>query len=110
MYFLLKFNIIMYAFLEKIRATIAQNGMLNGLMYILFLSMSAHLTKQLGMAPGGEFRRAFTEAKQVPMCLIHLGDRPIHITLQRALASLTWGQTFRLTWHLLMSKEPIRYI
>ncbi|XP_069703231.1 traB domain-containing protein isoform X2 [Periplaneta americana] len=92
---------------EKVRSTIKQNGLFHGLMYILLLSMSAHLTKQLGMAPGGEFRRAFAEARQVPMCLIHLGDRPIHITLQRALASLSWWQTMRLMWHLLMSKEPI---
>jgi hypothetical protein len=28
-----------------------------GVMYLLLLSMSAHLTKELGMAPGGEFRR-----------------------------------------------------
>lgn len=27
-------------------------------MYLLLLSMSAHLTKELGMAPGGEFRRS----------------------------------------------------
>lgn len=47
--------------MEKIRNTIKQNGLFNGLMYILFLNMSAHLTKQLGMAPGGEFRRAFHE-------------------------------------------------
>lgn len=92
---------------EKVRSTIKQNGLFHGLMYILLLSMSAHLTKQLGMAPGGEFRRAFAEARQVPKCLIHLGDRPIHITLQRALASLSWWQTARLMWHLLMSKEPI---
>ncbi|KAJ9591614.1 hypothetical protein L9F63_001828, partial [Diploptera punctata] len=46
---------------EKIRSTIKQNGLFQGLMYILLLSMSAHLTKQLGMAPGGEFRRAFAE-------------------------------------------------
>lgn len=154
-------------------------------MYILLLSMSADLTKQLGMAPGGEFRRAFAEvsrytryllnsgaetfkgkinffpcvrrmfchlfvkylflfptifmccllntlfslirdilkpcffnvlllkvnlfqARRVPMCLIHLGDRPIHITLQRAFASLSWWQTIRLMWYLLTSKEPIR--
>ncbi|XP_023722994.1 traB domain-containing protein isoform X2 [Cryptotermes secundus] len=92
---------------EKVQSTIKQNGVFNGLMYILLLSMSAHLTKQLGMAPGGEFRRAFAEARQVPMCLIHLGDRPIHITLQRALASLSWWQTIRLMWHLIMSKQPI---
>ena len=28
-------------------------------MYLLLLSMSAHLTKELGMAPGGEFRTAY---------------------------------------------------
>lgn len=49
--------------MEKIRNTIKQNGVFNGLMYILLLSMSAHLTKELGMAPGGEFRRAFTEVR-----------------------------------------------
>lgn len=43
------------------QSTIKQNGVFHGLMYILLLSMSAHLTKQLGMAPGGEFRRAFAE-------------------------------------------------
>lgn len=47
--------------MEKISNTIKQNGVFNGLMYILLLSMSAHLTKELGMAPGGEFRRAFAE-------------------------------------------------
>jgi len=26
--------------------------------------MTAHLTKQLGMAPGGEFRAAFRQVKQ----------------------------------------------
>ena len=30
-------------------------------MHVLLLSMSAHLTEQLGMAPGGEFRRALKE-------------------------------------------------
>lgn len=92
---------------EKIRSTIKQNGLFHGLMYILLLSMSAHLTKQLGMAPGGEFRRAFAEVQKVPNCMLHMGDRPIHITLQRALAALSWWQTIRLTWHLLTSKEPI---
>ena len=33
-------------------------------MHLLLLSMSAHLTKELGMAPGGEFRRAFQEVRQ----------------------------------------------
>ena len=30
-------------------------------MQVLLLSMSAHITEQLGMAPGGEFRTAFHE-------------------------------------------------
>lgn len=47
--------------MEKISYTIKQNGIFNGLMYIMLLSMSAHITKELGMAPGGEFRKAFTE-------------------------------------------------
>ena len=40
-------------------------------MQVLLLSMSAHITKQLGMAPGGEFRAAY---KEVLLCtiLVHL--------------------------------------
>ena len=30
-------------------------------MQVLLLSVSAHITKQLGMAPGGEFRAAYRE-------------------------------------------------
>ena len=30
-------------------------------MQVLLLSMSAHITKELGMAPGGEFRAAYQE-------------------------------------------------
>lgn len=93
--------------MEKIRNTIKQNGLFNGLMYILLLNMSAHLTKELGMAPGGEFRTAFSEARKVNNCEIHLGDRPIQITIQRALARLSWFQTLKLCWHLLTSKDPI---
>lgn len=93
--------------LEKMRAAVKQNGLIQGVMYLLLLSMSAHLTKQLGMAPGGEFRRAFSEAKKVPGCLVQLGDRPIQITLQRALSSLSWWQKLRLAWYMLTCKEPI---
>lgn len=92
---------------QKIRLTIQQNGFLQGVLYLLLLSMSAHLTKQLGMAPGGEFRQAFAEAKRIPGCLVHLGDRPIHITLQRALATLSWWQKLRIAWYMLRAKGPI---
>jgi hypothetical protein len=38
-----------------------QSGVIGGVMQVLLLSMSAHITKQLGMAPGGEFRAAYNE-------------------------------------------------
>lgn len=46
---------------EKMVATIRANGVYNGIMYLLLLNMSAHLTKEIGMAPGGEFRVAYKE-------------------------------------------------
>lgn len=42
-----------------------QNGVMSGLMQILLLKVSAHITEQLGMAPGGEFREAFKEVSTV---------------------------------------------
>ncbi|KAH7947118.1 hypothetical protein HPB52_007564 [Rhipicephalus sanguineus] len=96
--------------MEKMMTTIKQNGLVQGIMYILLLSMSAHLTRQLGMAPGGEFRRAVQEAEKVRGCLIHLGDRPLQITLQRALAALSVWQKLRLAWHMITAKEPIRQV
>lgn len=92
---------------EKIRLSIQQSGLVQGVMHLLLLSMSAHLTKELGMAPGGEFRRAFNEAKLIPGCRLYLGDRPIQITLKRALASLSVWQKLRLAWYLITSKDPI---
>lgn len=46
---------------DKIMSTIKTNGVYNGIMYLLLLNMSAHLTKEIGMAPGGEFRVAYAE-------------------------------------------------
>ena len=92
---------------EKIRTTIKTNGVYQGVMYLLLLNMSAHITKEIGMAPGGEFRVAYKEAGNLPSCSIHLGDRPIQITIQRALARLSWFQTIKLGWHLLTNKDPI---
>ncbi|KAG2469113.1 TRABD protein, partial [Polypterus senegalus] len=47
--------------MEKVQQAIKQNGVMSGLMQILLLKVSAHITEQLGMAPGGEFREAFRE-------------------------------------------------
>jgi len=76
-------------------------------MYALLLSLSAHLTKQLGMAPGGEFRRAFNEANKVPGCVVHLGDRPVHITLRRAISSLSVWQKLKLAFGIIFTNESI---
>ncbi|EFN66316.1 TraB domain-containing protein [Camponotus floridanus] len=87
--------------------TIKKEGLYNGLLHILLLRMATHVAKQLGMPPGGEFRRAFEEAKKVPNCIVHLADRPINITMQRAIRSLSWWQTIKLGWHLATMKDPI---
>ncbi|KAF7279775.1 traB domain-containing protein [Rhynchophorus ferrugineus] len=93
--------------MAKVMALVKRNGVINGLMYVLMLNMSAFITKQIGMAPGGEFRVAFREASNIPNCCIHLGDRPIDITLRRAISRLTWFQTIKLAWHLITAKDPI---
>ncbi|CAG2105555.1 unnamed protein product [Medioppia subpectinata] len=91
----------------KIRHNIREHGLVQGVMYALLLSLSAHLTKQLGMAPGGEFRRAFNEASKIPGCVVHLGDRPVHTTLRRAISSLTVWQKVRLAFGIIFNSESI---
>lgn len=43
----------------------------------------------------------------MPNCIVHLADRPINITMQRAIRSLSWWQTIKLGWHLAVMKDPI---
>lgn len=93
--------------MQKIRNVIKTNGFINGVFYILLLNMSAKLTKELGMAPGGEFRTAMKEAEKIDNCLIHLGDRPINITLQRAIKGLSLWQTLKLVFKLMSFDENI---
>lgn len=93
--------------MQKIRNVIKTNGFFNGIFYILLLNMSAKLTKELGMAPGGEFRTAMKEATKIPNCLVHLGDRPVNITLQRAIKGLSLWQTMKLVWKLMSFDENI---
>ncbi|CAG0899330.1 unnamed protein product, partial [Cyprideis torosa] len=96
--------------MNKIMHTISQSGVVQGLMHILLLNMSAHITKQLGMAPGGEFRRAMREASLIPHCRIFMGDRPVNVTLSRAIASLSPWQKIKLAWHFIASYRPIRVV
>ncbi|ODM88581.1 TraB domain-containing protein [Orchesella cincta] len=87
---------------QKIRLALSNSGML----HLLLLSMSA-LTRKLGMAPGGEFRAAMSEASNIPGCVLLLGDRPLNITISRALAVLTFRQKIKLAWQFLTSNEDI---
>ncbi|XP_052864766.1 traB domain-containing protein [Anopheles cruzii] len=91
--------------LAKMRTIIQTNGSINGLFYILLLSMNAKFTKKLGMAPGGEFRCAVKEAQKIPNCIIQLGDRQIKVTLQRALRGLSVWQTVKLIPKLLFMDD-----
>lgn len=91
----------------KIQSITKSNGLVNGLFYILMLNMSAKLTKDLGMAPGGEFRRAVEEMKRLPSPVLHLGDRSINVTLQRAFNGLSLWQTIKIVFKLLFSNKTI---
>jgi pheromone shutdown protein TraB len=94
--------------MSTIQQVIKRNGFMQGVLNILLLNMSAYITKELGMAPGGEFRVAFNEARRLKGgCKFILGDRPIQITLRRALASLSLWQRVKLAYAILFSKEPI---
>lgn len=82
------------------------HGYITGLFFVLLLKVSMQSSKALGMAPGGEFRRAFQEVRQLPDCLVYLGDRPIRITLLRTLRALSFWQALKLSWSL-ASKETV---
>lgn len=91
----------------KIRSITKANGLVNGLFYILMLNMSAKITQDLGMAPGGEFRRAVEEMHHLPNPILHLGDRSINVTLQRAFNGLSLWQTVKIVFKLIFSNKSI---
>ncbi|KAK9301757.1 hypothetical protein QLX08_005968 [Tetragonisca angustula] len=84
--------------IKSLTETIRHYGVYNGLLHIMLYRMVAHVVKELGMPPGGEFRIAFEEAKKVPNCIIQLADRSINVTLQRALRELSWWEIIKLAW------------
>ncbi|XP_017794035.1 PREDICTED: traB domain-containing protein isoform X1 [Habropoda laboriosa] len=84
--------------LQNLKEILTKYGVHSGLLHILLYRMVAHVVKELGMAPGGEFRTAFEEAKKVPNCIIQLADRSINITLQRTLRVLSWWEIIKLMW------------
>jgi len=93
--------------MSRMMATLRSHGTVQGVMYLLMLSLSAKLTRELGMAPGGEFRAAVSGARQVDGCQVQLTDRPIQITMKRALAALSPWQKVKLGWNILTSNDTI---
>jgi len=96
----------------KVAATLRNappgSSRVQSLLHLLLLSMSASLTKKLGMAPGGEFRAAVQEADKLPVRpSLLLGDRPFNVTLSRAIASLSFMQKVKLAWQFLISTDDI---
>lgn len=74
---------------------IKRNGLYNTLVYLYVITVYAQFIKQVGIIPGGEFRVAKQEALKIPYCSIWLGDRPISITMARALAKMSFAEKMR---------------
>lgn len=55
------YEIHLFYFVENLTEILRHHGAYNGLLHIMLYSILAHIVKQLGMAPGGEFRTAFKE-------------------------------------------------
>lgn len=81
---------------------IRRDGLVAGLVQSLFLQMSAKITSQLGVAPGGEFRAGFEEAMKVNAGVV-LGDRPVGVTFKRAMAALSLWRRLHLGLMLVRS-------
>ena len=63
----------------------------------VFLSVVGHvLIRMSGVVPGGEFRTAVAEAKKLPDCDVHLGDRPLSITFARVSQKLSLMEKAKL--------------
>ena len=83
----------------KMRGFIRRDGLVAGIVQSIFLKYTAELTEQLGMAPGGEFRAGYEEAKKIGADII-LGDRLVGITFKRVLASLSFWRKLRFAFVL----------
>ena len=81
--------------LSTIRNFIRRDGIVAGLCQALFLQMSAKITAQLGVAPGGEFRAGFEEATRINAGVV-LGDRTVGVTFRRAMATMSLWKRVQL--------------
>lgn len=92
---------------DKIKSAIAEKGLAQGLIYIMFIKMSASLTEKLGMAPGAEFRAGSAEAMKIPGCSVILADRSLKTTVARAVASVSLWQKIKLICQVLINDVSI---
>nr|XP_034824781.1 traB domain-containing protein-like [Maniola hyperantus] len=88
---------------KKIKQAVKGQGLVSGMLHAMLLKTYADIAKELGVAPGGEFRRAYQEMKKIPGCKLFLGDRPIQITIARAFKSLSVLELSQVLYHLTKS-------
>lgn len=91
---------------ETVAQILKKHGPITGGFYLYLLRMSTTITKELGEAPGGECRRAISEVENfVPNCKILLGDRPINITVQRAIRGLSLSEKILFSLYMLLPRK-----
>ncbi|KAM3962281.1 traB domain-containing protein [Aphomia sociella] len=90
---------------RKLKQAVKGQKFVSGMLHAMLLKTYADIAKELGVAPGGEFRRAYHEMKKIPGCKLFLGDRPIQITIARAFQSLSVYELGQVLYHLSTSKQ-----
>ncbi|KAL4710487.1 hypothetical protein ACJJTC_008889 [Scirpophaga incertulas] len=85
---------------KKMQQAVKGQNVVPGMLHAMLLKTYADIAKELGVAPGGEFRRAYQEMKRIPGCHLFLGDRPIQITIARAFQSLSIYELGQVLYHL----------
>ncbi|XP_060800974.1 traB domain-containing protein [Amyelois transitella] len=88
---------------RKMKDAVKGQNLVSGMLHAMLLKTYADIAKELGVAPGGEFRRAYQEMKRIPGCKLFLGDRPIQITIARAFQSLNVYELGQVLYHLTTS-------
>ncbi|XP_059052376.1 traB domain-containing protein-like isoform X1 [Achroia grisella] len=88
---------------RKMKQAVKGQNFVSGMLHAMLLKTYADIAKELGVAPGGEFRRAYHEMKKIPGCKLFLGDRPIQITIARAFQSLSVYELGQVLFHLTTS-------
>ncbi|XP_063379091.1 traB domain-containing protein-like isoform X2 [Cydia fagiglandana] len=89
----------------KMKQAMKGQNVVSGMLHGMLLKTYADIAKELGVAPGGEFRRAYHEMQKIPGCKMYLGDRPIQITIARAFQSLSVFELGQVLYHLTSSSQ-----